>query len=242
MSRYLQQISVSEIGRKGQEKLKNAKVLLIGAGGLGTPVATLLSSMGIGVIGIADGDLISKTNLHRQFLYDETEVGHLKTDILISKLRKQNAEVEFINFSYQITEKNIQKTFTNFDIICDCTDNAQSRILINEFCLQYKKPLVYAAVKDWEGYISILHHKNKINLEDIFAGKLLLESNNSCEIAGIVNTTCTIAGSIQANEVLKIILDLDGQLDGKIMCFNSLSMVFKKFTILGSKNQLNHNS
>ncbi|MFQ6601649.1 HesA/MoeB/ThiF family protein [Flavobacterium sp. C3NV] len=236
MSRYLQQITVSEIGKKGQNKLKNTKVLIIGAGGLGTPVATLLGTMGVGVIGIADGDSINKSNLHRQFLYYETEIGLLKTDVIISKLSKQNPETEFVNFPYFITEKNIQKTFTNFDIICDCTDNGQSRILINNFCQENHLPLVYAAVKDWEGYVSILHHKNKINLEDIFSEKSLLESNtSSCEVAGIINTTCTIAGSIQANEVLKIILDLDEQLDGQIMCFNTLNMIFKKYNILGSK-------
>ena len=237
MSRYLQQITVSEIGKKGQEKLKKSKVLIVGAGGLGTPVATLLSSMGIGVIGIADGDTISKSNLHRQFLYYESEIGFFKTDVLISKLSKQNPETKFVNFPYQITEENIQKTVADFDVICDCTDNAQSRILINKFCQNHKVPLVFAAVKDWEGYISILHHKNKINLDDVFAEQLLLDSNTSnCEIAGIVNTTCTIAGSIQSNEVLKILLDLDGQLDGKIMCFNSLEMVFKKFSLTPKKN------
>jgi molybdopterin/thiamine biosynthesis adenylyltransferase len=236
VSRYLQQISVSEIGKKGQNKLRNTKVLIIGAGGLGTPVITLLGSMGVGVIGIADGDRISKSNLHRQFLYYETEIGHLKTDVIISKVSKQNPETKFINFPYKITEKNIQKTFTNFDIICDCTDNAQSRILINNFCLDHHLPLVYSAVKEWEGYVTILHHKNKINLQDIFNDKLLFESStSSCEIAGIVNTTCNIAGSIQANEVLKLILDLDEQLDGQIMCFNTLKMIFKKYTILGSK-------
>jgi molybdopterin/thiamine biosynthesis adenylyltransferase len=236
MSRYLQQISVSEIGKKGQEKLRNAKVLIIGAGGIGTPVVTLLGSMGVGVIGIADGDTISKSNLHRQFLYYETEIGHLKTDVIISKLSKQNPETEFINFPYKITEKNIQKTFVNFDIICDCTDNAQSRILINNFCLDHSVPLIYSAVKEWEGYVTILHHKKKINLQDIFSEKLLLESSiSSCEIAGIVNTTCNIAGSIQANEVLKLILDLEDQLDGQIMCFNTFNMIFQKYTILGSK-------
>ncbi len=232
MSRYFQQEIVPEIGIIGQEKLKKAKVLIIGAGGLGTPVATYLSTIGIGKIGIVDGDKIDMSNLNRQFLFDENQIGLFKVDVICSKLKLQNPEIEIIAFNYFIDRVNIKNTFSDFDIICDCTDNLETRILIDKTVKKSKIPLVYAAVKDWEGYVTILNHKKNIQLTDVFPAKELFKNAiTNCSSTGIVNTTCGIAGSIQANEVIKIILELDHQLDGKILCFNSLEMVFKKYKI-----------
>lgn len=230
MSRYFQQEIVPEIGEIGQEKLKKAKVLIVGAGGLGTPVAVYLATIGVGKIGIIDGDIIEISNLNRQFLFDENQIGLYKSDSITSKLRNQNPEIEIINFNFFISSENIEKIVKDFDIICDCSDNLETRLLLDKSSSKFKKPLVYAAVKDWEGYITILNHKRKIRLNDIFPlDELFKNEIINCSTSGIVNTTCGIAGSIQANEVIKIILDLENQLDGEILCFNSLNLVFRKF-------------
>jgi sulfur-carrier protein adenylyltransferase/sulfurtransferase len=232
MSRYFQQEIVPEIGEIGQEKLKKAKVLIVGAGGLGTPVAICLTAIGVGKIGIIDGDTIEISNLNRQFLFDENQIGLYKSDIITSKLRNQNPEIEIINFNFFVSGENIDKILSEFDIVCDCSDNLETRLLLDKSSLKFKKPLVYAAVKDWEGYITILNYKRKIQLKDIFPLEELFKNEIiNCSKSGIVNTTCGIAGSIQANEVIKIILGLDNQLDGKILCFNGLNMIFKKFKL-----------
>lgn len=232
MSRYFQQEIVSEIGEIGQSKLKKARVLVVGAGGLGTPVAVYLTAIGIGKIGIIDGDTIEISNLNRQFLFDENQIELFKADVVTSKLRNQNPEIEIINFNFFISSENIDKIFSEFDIVCDCSDNLETRLLLDKSSLKFKKPLVYAAVKDWEGYITILNHKRKIQLKNIFPLEELFKNEIiNCSTFGIVNTTCGIAGSIQTNEVIKIILDLENQLDGEILCFNALNMVFRKFKI-----------
>lgn len=232
MARYLQQIIVPEIGLLGQEKIKLAKVLIIGAGGLGTPVATYLAAAGIGTIGMIDNDVISESNLQRQFLYSPSEVGLKKVDVLKYKLAHQNPDIQIETFPFFIDESNATEIISKFDIVCDCTDNVNARILIDAVCPQHNKPLVYAAVRDWQAYITVLHHKNKIQLSNIFSiSDLQNEAQNNCSIAGIVNTTCGVAGSLQATEVLKIILGLESILDGEILCVNTLYSVFRKFKI-----------
>jgi molybdopterin/thiamine biosynthesis adenylyltransferase len=233
MSRYLQQEIVPEIGKTGQEKLKKAKVLIVGAGGLGTPLATYLTGIGIGKIGIIDGDKIGITNLNRQFLFDKNQIGKLKVDVLTEKLKKQNSDVEILNYNYFITNENYEKIAIDYDIICDCTDNLVARMLLDKISFELNKPLIYAAVKDWEGYITILNYKKKIRLSTIFSTEELYKNEIiNCATVGIVNSTCGIAASIQATEVIKIILQSGNLLDGQIMCFNSLEMIFKKYNIL----------
>lgn len=232
MKRYNQQQIVSEIGDIGQIKLKNAKVLIIGAGGLGTPVAAYLTSIGIGTLGIIDGDIIQETNLNRQFLYNENETGKSKITVLEKKLKLQNPHIDITKFEHFLTLENSKKIVTQFDVICDCTDNLETRLLIDQTCSLLNKPLVYAGVKDWEGYVTILNHRSKIRLHNIFSfDSLAKDALTNCSTSGIINTTCGIAGSIQATEVIKIILEQENQLDGEILCFNSKEMVFKKLKL-----------
>jgi len=233
--RYLQQIIVPDIGIEGQNKLQQARVLIIGAGGLGTPVACYLVACGINV-GIVDGDKIELTNLHRQFLYAENEVGQLKVNVLSQKLKHQNPQCQIDSYKCFLDENNATQIINQYHLVCDCTDNVSTRILVDQLCGELNKPLVYAAVKDWEGYVTVLHHTQKIKLLDIFDTQdLLYNANNNCSMAGIVNTTCGIVGSIQATEVIKIILDLNEILDGKILCINSATLSFKTFKVKNTK-------
>ena len=241
MHRYMQQMIVAEFGAEGQRKLGSAKVLVIGAGGLGTIAATFLAAAGVGTLGIADDDRISVSNLSRQFLFDESEAGKSKAKVLATKLGRQNPAVVIQVHDRVVNGSETVSLFSGYDIVCDCTDNAEARIMIDGACDQLGKPLVYAAVRDWEGYVTVLHHKEKISLDLIFStGEMMDPATANCSVAGIVNTTCGIAGSIQACEVQKIILGLESDLDGGILCFNTLYGRFRNFK-LQSGQSAHHN-
>jgi molybdopterin/thiamine biosynthesis adenylyltransferase len=234
MSRYTQQILVEELGIGGQIKISNAKVLIVGAGGLGTPVATYLAACGVGTVGVIDGDKISESNLHRQFLYNPVDTTHYKSETLSNRIISQNPEIKVINYTEFLNNDNALSIIKDWDIICDCTDNLQARLLLDETCSTLSIPLIYAAVRGWEGYLTILNFKNKIRLTQIFSIESLKdESENNCNVSGIVGMTCGVLGSLQANEVLKIILDQKSLLDGEILCINTLSNSFRKFKLKG---------
>lgn len=232
MQRYIQQIAVAEMGIEGQSKITAATVLIIGAGGLGTPVAAYLAAAGVGSIGLIDADKIALSNLSRQFMYSETEIGKAKVTVLSSKLNTQNPGIKVHSYEEMLTETNAEEYISSYDIVCDCTDNAATRVLIDKFCGQKQKPLVYAAVKDWQGQVTVLHHTQKISLQDIFSLRSMMENGtDNCSIAGIINSTCGIAGSIQGTEVLKIILGLQSKLDGGVLVFDTKEASFKVFQL-----------
>jgi molybdopterin/thiamine biosynthesis adenylyltransferase len=232
MLRYIQQIAVPEIGAEGQQKLRNAKVLVIGAGGLGTPVAVYLAAAGVGVIGIMDGDKVSVSNLSRQFMYLESDKGKLKAGLLRARLKAQNPAVHIDTIPEMLYADNAASYIGKYDIVCDCTDNAAARTLIDKTCGELKKPLVYAAVRGWEGYLTVLHHTKGISLDKIFSQELMLDPDIiNCSAAGIVNATCGIAGSLQAAEVIKIITGLPSKLDGGILTFTIADPVFRLFEL-----------
>jgi adenylyltransferase/sulfurtransferase len=222
--RYLQQGLVNEIGIEGQRKLNEAKILIAGAGGLGTPVATYLSAMGIGTIGIADFDTIHETNLHRQFYYTPEDIGKLKTAVLSARLRTQNPKTTINCHEQKLGLENVPDILRKYDLICDCTDNVDTRIFLDKTCKELNKKLVYAAVRGWQGYVSILHGNAEISLTDIFSeSELLFESQNNCSLSGVISTVCGIIGTYQANEALKIVLGLQSNLDGAIFSYDGLT-------------------
>ncbi len=232
MSRYLQQQLVSEVSRGGQQKIRDAKVLVIGAGGLGVPLATYLTGAGIGKLGIVDGDTVVVSNLHRQFLYTQNDIGEKKAEVLKERLKVYNPDVELLAYPKVLDHDNAQELFSGYDIICDCTDRVEARILIAENSKVLQKPLVYAAVLGWEAYVTVLNHHNNINLEDIFSFQQMKENaSNSCSVNGIINAVCGVAASTQAGEVLKIILGLESKLDGEILCMDTLTQVYRFFKI-----------
>jgi molybdopterin/thiamine biosynthesis adenylyltransferase len=228
MKRYLQQIIVPEVGPSGQERIIAAKVLVVGAGGLGTPVAAYLASAGVGTVDIMDGDMVAETNLARQFLYSESDIGCSKAAILAAKLNQQNPAIPTRPIPMMLEEWNAKDIIGQYDIVCDCSDSVDSRLLTDRICDEQQKPLIYAAVRDWEAYVTVLHGKKRIALNAVFSLDLLKENAAmNCSSAGIINTTCGITGSIQANECLKIILGIDSNLDGGILCINGLGPSFR---------------
>jgi molybdopterin/thiamine biosynthesis adenylyltransferase len=234
--RYSKQITVTEIGESGQEKLSHAKILIAGAGGLGTPVASYLAACGVGNIGIVDGDKVVRSNLNRQFAYSADDIGLSKSKQLANRLSVQNPEIAIASFEFFLNQENAAEIIGGYDVVCDCTDNTIARMLIDNTCLLMSKPLIYAGVKEWEGYITVLHYRKGIALSDLFSSESLKEiACNNASQNGIINTTCGIAGSIQATEAIKVILGFESALDGYVLCFNALNQVYKRFII--QKNQ-----
>lgn len=220
-----------EIGAAGQQQIAAAKVLVIGAGGLGTPVAVYLAGAGVGTIGIADGDTVSISNLPRQFYYTEESVGKSKALLLRERLQVQNPALNIVAHPFMLNSENIADCIGLYDIICDCTDNADARVLIDKVCGVLQKPLVFAAVKEWEGYVAVLHHTKKISVHQLFPAGFENEVMMGCSVTGIVNAACGFAGTMQAAEVIKIILGFPSQVDGGLLCFNLQKPVTRIFKL-----------
>jgi len=224
MVRYLQQNLVSEFSHDGQSKLSKAKILVVGAGGLGTPVATYLAAMGVGTIAIADFDVIQETNLHRQFAFSPADIGKSKTQVLSARLKIQNPGITISCLDVKLTEENASTIVSEYDLVCDCTDNVDTRLLLDNVCKNVSKKLIYGAVRGWQGYVTVLHGTAQIGLTDIFSkADLLFESQNNCSVSGVVSTVCGAIGSQQANEALKVILGLQSNLDGAVFCYDGLT-------------------
>lgn len=226
---YNRQLILNNFGEVAQLKLKQACVLVIGAGGLGCPVLQYLCAAGVGFIGIVDADVVSVSNLHRQILYGIDDVGKPKVELAKSKLNQLNPNVKIQIFKENINVKNAIAIIQKYDIICDCTDNFSARYLINDACVILNKPFVSAAILRFEGQLSVFNHKSKINYRDVFPQPPTDIPN--CAEAGVIGVLCGIVGSMQANEVVKIITNTGETLEGKFLCYDALSNAIQSFRI-----------
>ena len=218
---YSKQIILKEIGEKGQLKLKTSKVLVIGAGGLGCPVLTQLTTCGIGTIGIVDHDTVSLYNLPRQNLYGKSSVGKSKVKEAIKRLQQLNSSTKFIEYNFQLTINNNYNTLKNYDLIIDCTDNIQTKYLINDTCILLDKPLVFGAVFKHEGQIAVFNYKESGTYRCLFP-KQQNTSMQNCEDSGVLGVITSIIGAFQVNESLKILLNYGETLTNKLKIYNSL--------------------
>lgn len=223
--RYSRQLMLPEIGMKGQEKLKNAKVLVIGAGGLGCPILQYLSAAGIGTIGIVDFDTIELHNLHRQILYSTNDVGKLKAETAAEKLKSQNPNVAFVVFNEMLKEENAEKIISFFDIIVDGSDNFLTRYLVNDTCVKLKKPLVYGSIFKFEAQLAVFNFEGGKNLRDIFPEPPNPEDVPNCSEIGVLGVVPGILGVYMANATIQIIL---GKYQNKAL----LIFDFNQFNIL----------
>jgi sulfur-carrier protein adenylyltransferase/sulfurtransferase len=225
LSRYSRHIQLSEIGHSGQEKLKLSKVLVVGAGGLGCPALQYLTAAGVGVIGICDGDKVEESNLQRQVLYAMENIGEAKVSAAKSILQKQNPFVKFVLFDTFLNQNNALDIISQFDIVIDGSDNFETRYLINDTCLLANKPMIFASILKFEGQISVFNYQNGPTYRCLFPEP----PNNapSCSDAGVLGVLPGIMGTLQANEVVKIILGIGEVLSGKLLTFNALNMQFQ---------------
>lgn len=221
LSRYSRHIKLIKVGLKGQEDLKKASVLVIGAGGLGCSVLQYITAAGVGTIGILDGDVVEESNLQRQVLFGQEDVGKQKAKTAAHKLKTQNPNVKFKVANEPINKKNCLNSIALFDIVVDCTDNFPTRYLINDACVLQNKTLVFGAIHQFEGQVSVFNYNSGPSYRCLFPD-VDLEIPN-CSDAGVLGVLPGIIGNFQANEVLKIILGIGDILSGKLLSFNSLN-------------------
>jgi molybdopterin/thiamine biosynthesis adenylyltransferase len=225
--RYNRQMMLPEIGDSGQDKLKKAKVLVIGAGGLGCPILQYIATAGVGTIGIIDFDKIEIHNLHRQILYTENQVGQAKAPTAKEAVQKLNPLIDVVAFEEKLTAENAISIINEFDIVVDGSDNFSTRYLVNDSCVTLGKPLVYGSILGFEGQIAVFNHQGNKNLRDLFPEAPDSKDVPNCNMNGVLGTLPGIIGTMMAQETLKLTMDLP-TLKNELVLFNTLDWSFTK--------------
>ena len=228
IERYSRQIVMPELGMTGQEKLKAAKVLLIGAGGLGSPISLYLAAAGVGTLGIIDFDNVSYSNLQRQVLYASEDVGMSKAEIAKSKLAAINPNVEIKTYNVKLTSENALDIIREYDIVVDGSDNFATRYLVNDACVLLKKPVVYGSILRFEGQVSFFDSTKGPCYRCLYPEPPAGGEVPSCEEGGVLGVLPGIIGSIQAAEVIKYIIGKGELLAGRFLKLDALTMKFKE--------------
>ncbi len=225
LERYSRQIVLKNIGLSGQKKISISKVFIIGAGGLGCPIADLLCRAGVGEIGIIDNDKISLSNINRQTLFNTTDINKFKVEVLKKKLKKINPLVKINIFKKKINEKNINQLISKYHIIVDASDNFNTKFLLNERSIKLRKKLIVGAISKFDGHIFVFNFNNKKNgcLKCFYQEKPSDEILN-CDQEGILGTTASVIGSLQANEILKLIIGSKNILENSILILNIINL------------------
>jgi len=225
LDRYSRQIVLRNIGISGQKKISSSKVFIVGAGGLGCPVADLLCRAGVGEIGIIDHDKISLSNLNRQTLFNTHDIKKYKVDVLKKKLKKINLLVKVNIFKKKINKKNINNLISKYQLIVDASDNFETKFLLNEKSIKYKKKLIVGAISRFDGHIFVLNfNNNKSACLKCFYQEMPSDEILNCDQEGILGTTASIVGSLQANESIKTIIDSKNKFNNSILILNTLNL------------------
>jgi len=207
-SRYSRQIFIEEIGLEGQKKISSSKVLIVGAGGLGSPVIQYLAAAGVGILGVADFDEVELHNLNRQIIHTENRVGLSKVKSAETFVKELNHQVKLIGIEEKINENNAEEIISQYDLIVDGSDNFSTRYLVNDTCVKLKKTLVYGSILGFSGQVSVFNHNGSKNLRDIFPEPPFDENIPDCDSLGVLGALPGIIGSMMALQILKIITDL----------------------------------
>ena len=236
--RFEKQIILKKIGIFGQKKIKKAKILIVGMGGLGCPLLSYVAASGVGNICIIDPDKVELSNLNRQILFNNGDLNKYKVLRAKTKVTQIYKNIKIRTIKSKITSRNIKSKLKDYEIICDGTDNYKTRYLINDFCKKNKKILISAAISRFDGHLFKFNFKKKGPCYRCFMPEQPNIENN-CETEGIFSPVAGIMGSIQANEVLKTILNLKNDLSTNMLIFNSLKMSLRKVKISVNKNCVN---
>ena len=240
IKRYSRQIVLKNVGPLGQKKLLKSSVLVVGAGGLGSPILLYLAGTGIGKIGIIDHDKVDLSNLHRQILFNAKDIKKSKSKSASLKLKKINPDIKVKFFQKKISKKNIKKIAKNFGVLVDGSDNFETKFLVNDYAVKHKKILITGAVNRFEGQIFTFNFLNRKKSPCLRCFFQTYPSNQllNCETDGILGTLAGIVGSIQANEVIKEILKIGNSLCGSMLIIDSLNLNFRKVKIRKRENCL----
>ncbi|MCB0463528.1 MAG: HesA/MoeB/ThiF family protein [Flavobacteriaceae bacterium] len=221
MNRYSRHIILSDIGQQGQDKLSKAKVLVVGAGGLGCPVLQYLTAAGIGNLGIIDFDIVEESNLQRQVLFGTSSLGMNKAIAAKKRLEDLNPTISIDAISEKLTTENALQLFKQYDIVVDGSDNFATRYLVNDAAILCNKPFVYGAIYKFEGQVSVFNYNKGPGYRCLFPNPPKEGSVANCSEVGVLSVLPGIIGTMMANEVIKIILGFEHVLSGKLLCYNS---------------------
>ena len=238
IERFSRQIILKNIGAFGQKRIIQSKVLIIGMGGLGCPVAEFLTRAGIGTLGIVDCDNVDLSNIHRQSLYNVGDIKKSKVLIAKRKLKKINSKTNIISHKIRINKNNLTKIIKKYDYVVDGSDNFETKFLINDFSKKFQKYLVTGAISKFDGHIFTFDFKNKKTpcIRSFFQEKEVSSDVLNCEYEGVLGTVAGIIGTIKANEVLKKILNIGKSLNGYILILDLLNLNFRKVKLKKLKN------
>jgi sulfur-carrier protein adenylyltransferase/sulfurtransferase len=232
MEQYQRQIILPGFGMAAQQKLNDAKVLVVGCGGLGSPVLLYLAAAGVGNIGIIENDTVDISNLHRQILFDTTQIGLSKIKEAAKKLKAINVKLNLELFEERLNAKNALKIFEKYDLIVDGSDNFPTRYLVNDACEILNKPNVYGAIHQYEGQVGVFNYQGSSTYRDLYPEPPSKEMSPNCAEAGVIGSLAGIIGSLQATESIKILTGIGKPLVNRILLVDVLEMNFRniKFT------------
>ena len=226
-NRYQRQTVLRDFGPKAQQQLKDASILVVGAGGLGIPALLYLNAMGVGTIGIVEQDIIEITNLQRQVLYTEEDLGRPKIEVVLERLKLQNSSTNFKRFDTFLTQHNALEIISQFDVVIDGSDNFPTRYLINDACVILKKPFVSGAIQGFEGQLSVFNYQGGPTYRCLFPNMPKQEEIPNCNDNGVLGIIPGIIGNLQALEAVKVITGIGEVLSGKLLLFSGLNQYYQ---------------
>ena len=235
--RYSKQIILKKFGVIGQKKTMSTKVLIFGVGGLGCPLSIYLANLGIGNIGIVDDDKVELSNLNRQIIFSQKDIGKYKVDVVKKNIKLINPKIKVKIYKKKIDEKNLKKIIKNYEIIIDATDNFKTKFLLNKYSLKHKKFLIVGAISKFDGHIFTFNFKdNKSPCLKCFYQTTPSDEILNCESEGILGPVAGIIGNLQSNEALKKILNINSNLNNQILIVNLINLNFRKVKFTKKKN------
>lgn len=241
LERYSRHLILPEFNIEGQKKLKEARVLVVGSGGLGAPLLQYLSAAGVGTIGIVDFDLVEDSNLQRQVLFTQVDIGRPKVEVAKERIQKQNPHIKVLTYNLKFTSKNALEIADGYDVIADGTDNFPTRYLVNDVSVLLNIPNVYASIFRFQGQVTVFNYKNSNgvygpNYRDLFPSPPDANSVPSCAEGGVIGVLPGIIGALQANEVIKVISGIGDNLSGRLFLFDALNFESRTLKIEKDKN------
>ena len=230
IERFSRQLVLKNIGASGQKKILSSKILVVGVGGLGCPAAENLVRAGVGTIGLIDNDIVNLSNIHRQSLFNSKDVKKLKVNVAAKKLKEINSLIKIKTYNSRLDKNNIQKIIKNYELVIDGTDNFKTKFLINDYCIKYKKKLITGAISKFDGHIFTFDFNDRktASLKNFYQEKEISDDILNCEFEGVLGTTASIIGATQANEALKMIMEIGQNLKNQILIIDLLNLNFRK--------------
>lgn len=242
LNRYSRHIILPGFGKQGQEKLKQAKVLVVGAGGLGCPALQYLAASGIGTIGIIDDDRVAESNLQRQILFSTADIGKFKAEVAAEKLRQQNPYIHVLTYNEALTNQNALEIINDYDVLLDGSDNFMTRYLVNDACVILNKPFVFGSIFKFEGQVTVFNYKQGATYRCLYPEPPLPDEVPNCAEIGVIGVLPGMVGTIQAAEVIKILAETGKVASGKLLIFDALNFDYKTINIPRSEDAGNINA